>query len=170
MSADFLRNTMQTNVQLPIPRIYWDTLQSSLHAEVKRLAKEVARTLHQPEQPLLKAIQQNTLGAYLFEESNSELLDIQDMRCKHLVSSFDNPSVLCHCNQPILLGAGDACPTHLRKEKTRPNLTKLRIVKSAYGETFWIDDDNNIRQKGDLKLIGKYNPESKYCLIIKVDE
>ena len=170
MSTDFLRNTMKSQVQIPIPRIYWDTLQTSLHAEVKRLAKEVAKTLHQPEQPLLKAIQQNTLGAYLFEESNAELVDIQAMRCKHFVPSSENPSVLCPCNQPILLGAGNACPAHLHKENSTPFLQKLRIVKSSFGEVFWVDDENCIRRKGDLKHIGKYIPESKHCLLIEVDE
>ena len=161
---------MQSQTLLPIQRIYWDTLQTALNAEVKRLAREVARTLHQPEQPLLQAIQQRTTGAYLFEEAESELCDIQRMRCKYIVPSLENPSVLCECRQPILLGAGNACPTHLHKESPNVTLPRLRIIKSSFGENFWVDDEHIIRRKGDLKPIGKYNVESKHCILFQIDE
>lgn len=154
---------------LPIPRIYWDALQTSLHSEVKRLAKDVARCLHRPEQPLLKAIQQNTLGAYLFEEANSELVDIQSMRCCHLAPSSENPCVLTKCNQPILVGAGNACPAHLHKKPIETSVQRLRIVKSSFGETFWIDEQNIIRKKGDLKPCGKYIPDTKQCILFEVE-
>jgi len=154
---------------LPVPRIYWDILQTSLHAEVKRLARDVAKCLHRPEQPLLKAIQQDTLGAYIFEESNSEFVDIQSMRCSHLVPSLENPSVLCKCNQPILIGAGNACPAHLQKEMKKYTVNKLRIIKSSYGETFWVDEHNIIRKKGDLKPCGKYIPDTKQCILFQIE-
>lgn len=154
---------------LPIPRIYWDLLQTSLHAEVKRLAKDVARCLHKPEQPLLKAIQDDTLGAYLFEEADAELLDIQTMRCSHLVPSQENLSVLCKCNQPILLGKGTACPAHLQKENKEPPVFKLRIIKSSFGETFWVDEHNVIRRKGDLKPYGKYISGTKQCIVFEIE-
>lgn len=155
--------------QIPIPRIYWDALQVSLNAEVKRFAKEIANVLNQPEQPLLNAIKHQTLGVYLFEEADSELVDIQQMRCAHLVPSPENPAVLCCCNQPILLGAGNACPAHLYKQKTPARGQKLRIVKSLVGDTFWVDELNCIRRKGDLKHIGKYIPESKQCLLFQIE-
>lgn len=154
---------------LPIPRIYWDILQTSLHAEVKRLVKDVAKCLHRPEQPLLKAIQQDTLGAYIFEEADAELLDIQSMRCSHFIPSEENPSVLCKCNQPILIGKGNACPAHLQKEKKDAPGKKLRIIKSSYGETFWVDEDNIIRKKGDLKPCGKYIPGTKQCILFQLE-
>lgn len=161
---------MQTEqTLLPIPRIYWDTLQSSLHSEVKRLAKDVARCLHRPEQPLLKAIQQNTLGAYIFEEANSELIDIQNMRCTHLTPSLENPSVLCKCNQPILVGAGSACPAHLHTQSQEPTVQRLRLVKSSFGEMFWIDEQNIIRRKGDLKPCGRYKAGTKQCILFEIE-
>lgn len=155
---------------LPIPRLYWDTLQISFHAEVKRLAKDIARCLHRPEHTLLKAIQHDTLGAYIFEESNSELVDIQSMRCNHFVPNLENPSVLSKCNQPILLGGGHSCPAHLQTVKKEvPSLQKLRIVKSSFGETFWVDEHNILRKKGDLKPCGKYIPETKLCILFELE-
>jgi hypothetical protein len=163
------KRTTTMQPQIPIPRIYWDALQVSLNAEVKRFAKEIANVLNQPEQPLLNAIKQKTVGVYLFEEAESELVDIQEMRCSFLIHSTENPSVLCRCNQPILLGAGNACPAHLYKTSPNPIGKRLRIVKSYSGENFWVDEDNCIRRKGDLKEIGRYIPESKQCLLFQIE-
>jgi hypothetical protein len=159
----------ETKVSIPISRIYWDALQASLNAEVRRLAKEISSVLHQPEEPLMRAIKKNTLDVYIFEESNSSEIEIESMRCSHLVPSTDNPEVLCRCNQPILIGAGKACPAHLSKESPEfDSVERLRIIKS-FGESYWIDQNNIIRNKGDLKPIGRYKVESKQCLLFKIE-
>lgn len=159
----------QNGILLPIPRIYWDTLQASLATEVKRLAKDIAATLRQPEQPLLKALQ-GTVGAYLFEEEAHTLVDLAEMRCKTMVRSSENQSVLMQCGQPILLGKGGVCPAHLHveKEPTPTFITHLKIVKDRVGETYWVDSDHCLRRKGDLKCIGRYDPEKKTCILIEL--
>lgn len=159
------------SVLLPIPRIYWDTLQASLATEVKRLAKDIATTLRQPEQPLLKALQ-DTVGAYLFEEEAHTLVDLAEMKCKALVRSSENQSVLTQCGQPILLGKGGVCPAHLHVEKEPSptfGITHLKIIKDPYtGETYWVDSDHCLRRKGDLKCMGRYDPEKKTCTLIEI--
>lgn len=159
---------------LPIPRIYWDSLQASLNTEVKRLAKDIAATLRQPEQPLLKALQ-GTVGAYLFEEEAHTLVDLAEMRCKAMVRSNENQSVLRQCGQPILLGRGTPsamCPAHLHVagEPTPTFITHLRVIKDSTGESYWMDSEFCLRRKGDLKCVGRYDPEKKTCIIIESEE
>jgi hypothetical protein len=96
---------------LPIPKIYWDTFQSALQAKVKRLAKEIATTLGESEQPLLKALASEKVEAYLFEEEGAEMIDLQSMRCKHVYPTAENATVLRVCGQPIVLGK-TACLHH----------------------------------------------------------
>ena len=50
--------------QIPLPKLYWETFQDALQAQVKRLAKEIAGTLNQSEQPLLKALATEKVTAY----------------------------------------------------------------------------------------------------------
>jgi hypothetical protein len=96
---------------LPLPKIYWDTFQSALQAKVKRLAKEIATTLGESEQPLLKALASEKVEAYLFEEEGAEMIDLQSMRCKHIQPTAENAAVLRVCGQPIVLGK-TACLHH----------------------------------------------------------
>ena len=96
---------------LPLPKIYWDTFQSALQAKVKRLAKEIATTLGESEQPLLKALASEKVEAYLFEEEGDEMIDLPSMRCKHVYPTAENTAVLRVCGQPIVLGK-TACLHH----------------------------------------------------------
>lgn len=164
----------QNSILLPIPRIYWDALQASLNTEVKRLAKDIAATLHQPEQPLLKALQ-DTVGAYLFEEEAHTMVDLAEMRCKAMVRSSENQSVITQCGQPILLGKGTpsgVCQAHLHSanEPTPTFITHLKIIKDYTGETYWMDSGHCLRRKGDLKCIGRYDPEKKICILMELEE
>lgn len=169
----FYTHTMsqQNGVLLPIPRIYWDALQASLATEVKRLAKDIAATLRQPEQPLLKALQ-GTVGAYLFEEEAHTMVDLAEMKCKAMVRSTENQSVLIECGQPILLGTSSrACAAHLHTaaEPTPTFITHLKIIKDLYtGETYWMDSEYCLRRKGDLKCTGRYDPEKKICILVEL--
>ena len=163
-------NPLQKSVLLPVPRIYWDTLEASLNTEVKRLAKEIAATLRQPEQPLLKALQ-GTVGAYLFEDEADSMIDLSEMRCKAIIRSSENRSVLTECRQPILLGKGASCTEHLHvaAEPVPTFITHLRIIKD-HCDTYWMDSDHCLRRKGDLKCIGRYDPEKKKCILLEFEE
>jgi hypothetical protein len=156
---------------LPIPKIYWDVFQSALQSKVKRLAKEVAASLGQPEQPLLKALVAEKVEAYLFEEEGSEFIDLPSMRCKHYRPSSENQEVLTLCNQPVLLGRS-ACLYHETKEKQIISLPRLKEVTDVEtGTSYWVDSDNSVREKTDLnKSIGYYNAEKGRVYILRLNE
>jgi hypothetical protein len=98
-------------MSLPIPKIYWDTFQAALQAKVKRLAKEIAATLGESEQPLLKVLASEKVEVYLFEEEGAEMIDLERMRCKHVYPTAENAAILRVCGQPIVLGK-TACLHH----------------------------------------------------------
>lgn len=142
---------------LPIPKIYWDVFQSALQTKVKRLAKEIASSIGQPEQPLLKALLTEKVSAYLFEEEGSEFIDLPSMRCKHYRQSLENPLVVCACNQPVLLG-NTACLLHQNKELQSVTLPVIREVQDMEtGISYWVDAENTVRDKKDMSLIGCYS-------------
>jgi hypothetical protein len=147
---------------LPIPKLYWDTFQSALQAKVKRLAKEVAATLGQSEQPLLKALSAEKVDAYLFEEEGAEMLDIQSMRCKHLLPTSENPAVLRPCLQPVVLGKTGCLHHEITSGSRAQNVPIMKSVKDMDGTTYWVDG-HSVRRKEDLSCIGFYTGE-KLCI------
>jgi hypothetical protein len=96
---------------LPLPKLYWDTFQAALQSKVKRLAKEIATTLGESEQPLLKALLNEKVDVYLVEEDGDEMIDLQSMRCRHIQPTPENAAVLRRCRQPIVKGK-TACLHH----------------------------------------------------------
>lgn len=154
---------------LPIPKLYWDVFQGAFQTKIKRLAKEIATSLGQPEQPLLKALIAEKVDVYLFEEEGSEFIDLPSMRCKHQIVSSENLSVLKTCDQPVLLGK-QACLLHeLRVEGPSPSLPKFRVVKdSDTGNSFWVDGENAVLEKVNLKAVGHYDETTGHIRIFNV--
>ena len=158
---------MATLTKLPIPKLYWDIFQTALQSKVKRLAKEVATCLGQPEQPLLKALTSQKVDAYLFEEEGSEYIDVKSMRCKHLSPSSENAAVLVTCNQPIIHGKAaciyhEGVPMRTLFHPEYKVLNEYKVV-THNGDTYWVDSDNSVRDKSDpTKCIGHYDDG---CLI-----
>ena len=148
---------------IPIPKIYWDTFQAALQAQVKRLAKDVAKSLRQPEQPLLKAILTEKVDAYLFEEEGTEFIELEAMRCKHKVPSEKNGAVLEACRQPVLLGK-TACCLHLgSKEPSTTVLKAYRVIK-VEDDTYWLDGDKVLND--DLEVCGVFKDNK--CLLFNI--
>ena len=82
----------------PIPSIIWSSLEDTLQANMRRLVKDIAATLGQPEGPLLQAIKSETIRPYLFEESADA--DI-DMRCEFVCQTPETPLYIRPCARPI---------------------------------------------------------------------
>jgi hypothetical protein len=158
--------------QIPLPKLYWETFQDALQSQVKRLAKEIAGTLNQSEQPLLKALATEKITAYLFEEEGAELIDLQRMRCKHIQASTENPAVFQRCNHPILLGTSQAaCPHHALhpKPSLQHPVETFRIIKDrGSGKKFWVDSEGHIRDS-TLRICGTYTAEKSICTALKIE-
>ncbi len=151
----------------PIPKLYWDAFQSTVQAQTKRLAKEIAASLRQPENPLLRALQADKVSVYLFEEEGSEYVDIQSLRCSELRRNPDSPSVLEPCGQPVVIGQGKKCPHHLQTKKlpVLPSLQKLRIIRDSDTATkYWLTEEN-LLLTSEMVPVGRYNPETRRVFV-----
>lgn len=137
---------------LPLPKLYWDTFQSALQSKVKRLAKEVAATLGESDQPLLKALLNEKVGVYLVEEDGDEMIDLPSMRCKHIQPTAENAAVLRTCGQPVVLGK-TACLHHELHSTTTPSVAHLPVwqqLRDADGTIHhgFLVDENKSKGKG----------------------
>jgi hypothetical protein len=104
----------------PIPSLLWDGLEQALKSNVRKLIREVATAVGQPDGPLQEAVLGKgcLIRPYLFEEANSMDLD-PAMRCSYLCQRPDAPVILQECGQPVLWSAAAAadgraprCPHH----------------------------------------------------------
>lgn len=161
---------MFTMTTLPVPKLYWDVFQGALQTKVKRLAKEIAGSLGQPEQPLLKALLTDKVSVYLFEEEGSEFADLPSMRCKHYVASPENPSVMAPCHQPILLGQ-TTCILHHSQELPQPTLPVLKTMRDVdTGTIYWVDSQNAVKDKKDIsKSTGFYDADKQTLCIFNIE-
>jgi len=160
---------------LPISKIYWDAFHSVLKQSAESLARDISTTLGEPSAPLLKAIKDNTLNLYLFDESSSDTYDIESMRCVQLIESFDSPSVHVCCNNPVLISSSPSAPTKYCSEHSRLNADVASTAKDASyikdtnGELYILCDSFVYTTK--MILIGRYNESSnrliKMCPVNK---
>jgi hypothetical protein len=151
---------------VPLPKIYWDIFQAALQSKVRRLAKDLATCLGEPEQPLLNALAAEKTAVYLFEEEGSEYIDVKSMRCKHYIPSPDNEAVLTPCHRPVLLGR-PACIYHEgTRQQIHPSLLELRQITDETGTIYWLDKENTIRNKSDPSLCQGFYDEQEGTLRI----
>ncbi len=158
-------------VALPLPKIYWDAFQSTVQAQTRRLAKEIAASLRQSEAPLLQALQTEKVSVYLLEEEGSEYIDLESLRCKEMRRSPDNPSVLEPCGQPVVIGRGSKCPCHLhsKKQPALGSLQTLRIIKDSEGTKYWLTGEN-LLLNCDMIPVGRFDTAHSNLFVFETED
>jgi hypothetical protein len=120
----------------PVSKPLWESMEAVLLAHAKKLAKEVAKTLRQPEQPLLQAIGKETIPLYLVEmadPTNEEFL------CQSLSTETEVAHV---CRKPVLYGTA-SCPEHSRgqgQQSVPANLPRLHRFVTEEDEVYYYDE------------------------------
>lgn len=95
---------------IPVRKLFWDALTLALETQTHRLARDIAAVLGQPDAPLIKALRDEKVSAYLFDDAaDQEVDDLEAFRCQHYIQVG---GLLMPCKQPILWGAGHTCPAH----------------------------------------------------------
>ena len=134
----------------PVPEVIWSSLESVLHANMYRLAKDIATTLRQPEAPLLQALKKDTIRPYIFED-DTEI----DMRCDALCLKPEAPKFYQPCGQAILWGDGRRCAEHAYSTKLTYSLPKLRRLKDQE-EPYFVSEDDTV-YNAEYEVVGRYN-------------
>jgi hypothetical protein len=153
---------------IPIPKFVWESLESAIRAESRRLVREIANTLKKDESALWKEVSKDKITAYC--------VDLQDpttesFQCK--AYSLEGP-VQKPCGQPVIFGKS-YCPHHCQSLLTRPSsaLPKLRRLRYFDEE---LDDErevyldqatNEVYDKETMEKIGQWLTESKSLLLFQ---
>lgn len=113
---------------IPVRKLFWDALTLTLETQAHRLARDIAAVLGQPDAPLLKALRDDKVSAYLLEEAaDAETDDLEAFRCDHVC---EVGQVLIPCRQPILWGsATKCCPAHVLHPSPRGAYNALPLLR-----------------------------------------
>jgi hypothetical protein len=115
---------------LPVNRILWESLESVLLAQSKELMRDIAKTLKQPEKPLMDAFRKEIKNIYLVDLS--EPTD-EKFLCEALLSETE---VAQRCRKAVVYGE-KFCPCHtnwsMNQTMTRvPSLRRVKVDDDVY--------------------------------------
>ena len=136
---------------------------------MRHLAKDIAKTLGQPDAPLLQAIRAQKIRPYIFEEADTEK-EI-DMRCPILCVKPDAPHFCQPCNQAVLWSAGcRRCAEHAYATPVPypgiPVLTPLE--KGGLDEALYTSEDGTV-YNAEFVAVGAYDHDTKDLYLFHVD-
>jgi hypothetical protein len=86
---------------IPIRKLFWEELELALETQTHRLVREIATVLGQQPDPLLKALRDERVSAYLYDEPADQDIDLSEMRCKELTLKA-NGAFVATCNHPVV--------------------------------------------------------------------
>lgn len=150
---------------VPIPKLYWDTFLLVLKQNSEKLVREVADVLGENPSPLLDSIRNNTVGVYIYDEAANSEVDIESMRCKHLVHRPDAPLIYVPCMNPVVWSSTpgssmNVCVEHSTAESI--DYCAARYIQHSSDEILYVNESYLYTK--DIDLIGRYN-EAKGTLI-----
>jgi hypothetical protein len=145
----------------PIPKPLWDALENVLMVKSKDLIKDIAKTLHQSEKPLL--------DAFKAKKQKFHLVDMEDPTD----NKFECEAILCEsavahrCRKPVILGQ-KMCPGHeFWKQPTLGTKPSVQRIKTDDGETYFVDTLMNVYTIG-FDRVGSF--QDGILTVFEIDE
>jgi hypothetical protein len=132
---------MEGRLGAAVPSIVWDAFEEALHTNMYRLAKDIAMTLGQPNQPLLDAIKANKVRPFLVEMNEDRDISLV---CDYICQRPDAPAILQPCGQVVLWGIHSRrCPQHMYSV---PGVSHIPSVKAIQvdDQRFYVSEDGTI--------------------------
>ena len=169
---------------LPIPALLWETFEEALKGNVRKLAKDIATTLGQPDAPLMDALFKKgyapTVRPYIFEEGEAAAEKELEMRCCAVCQRPDTPLFLQPCGQPVLwcatTAASPRCPQHLYSKAPGPEARNLPLLfplemggvdAEEFGEQLYRSEDGTVYTK-EFACVGRYHFPSKRLFLFSI--
>jgi hypothetical protein len=126
----------------PIPAILWSSLEDVLGTTLRLFAKDIAKTLGQPEAPLLHALQAEKICPYIFDEADAK--DI-DMRCPVLCQKPDAPRFVQACCNPIAWNStSNRCIEHVSCKLPIVPASLPILRRLEYEPPLWVSEDSTV--------------------------
>ena len=137
------------------------------------LVKDIATTLGQPDAPLVKALKEQKVAPYIFEEAGDK--DIE-MRCSTQCQRPTAPRILQTCGQPVLWSSGvDRCAEHAfttaaSLPTTIASAGGLPILRPLEQRPdLFVSEDNTVYD-GEYKPVGTYMEHTQSLYLFEVAE
>jgi hypothetical protein len=147
----------------PVPKPLWDALENVLAVKSKSLIKDIAKTLNQPEKPLLEAFKARKHSFHLVDmnDPTDDKFECEALVCQHAVAH--------RCRKPVLFGK-TRCPDHeFSSNISVENKLSLRRVTTETGEIYFVDSLKNI-YTADCKRIGFLEDTTAHIFEIEEEE
>lgn len=147
----------------PIPKPLWDAVENILMVKSKELIKDIAKTLKQPEKPLL--------DAFKAKKHSFHLVDMEDptdnkFECEALVCTS---AVACRCRKPVLLGQ-TRCPEHeFSKVPAMGTKPILKRIKTDEGGIYFMDSLMNV-YTAEFERVGIYQDDTLVLFEVEEEE
>lgn len=165
----------------PVPRVLFETFEEVFSANMRRFAKDIAKTLQQSEAPLLEALFKGSGGSikpYLFEEAEEKEID---MRCDYICQRAEMPLFLQPCRAPVLWTATAPslcrCPQHLYAKppieavlRSLPLLFPLEEGGLAPEDAPLFRSEDGAVYDKQYRLRGRYDFPTKALRLFTVEE
>jgi len=137
---------------MKIPKTLFDSLQSSLNQEAKRLCRDAAKILGIPEKEIQAKILKDVPKITLYEDNS------MPYSCPVLLEK----NLIERCRQSCLLGTG-RCLEH--QGSTIPEITTQTVLtriqtSSDYPNQLWCDEATGNVYNKELQVIGLYKNSS----------
>lgn len=129
-------------------------METVLHANMYRLAKDIAKTLGKPEAPLLQALKADPIRPYIFEEADSAEIDA---RCGFMCQKPVTPLYSEPCGRAILWGS-NRCAEHAYKKATPSPAIKLQALDFEE-EPLAVSEDGTV-YNAEYEAVGTYNRDT----------
>ena len=137
-----------TTHSYPVPKPLWDALENVLMVKSKELIKDIAKTLKQPEKPLL--------DAFKAKKHTFHLVDMNDPTDDRFLCDvlLCGSAVAHRCRNPVIMGQ-TRCPDHeFMKQPCISNKPILQRIQTDTEDIYFKDNLGNVYTV-DYELIGQ---------------
>ena len=161
-------------IRIPVTRLYWEEFLLFTRKNAEILMRHNAEALGKAPTELLKAIRENTVDVYIFDEAASSEVDIESMRCKHLVKSANCPQIMVPCRNPVVWSSTPGANNNLCVEHTVcsdelhhiNNIPEAFYIRLSSGEQAIVHESYIYTMK--MELIGRYDKMLNKSYLFKI--
>lgn len=130
---------------VPVPSILWSSLEDVLSTNMRLFAKEIAKSLGQPEGPLLHALNATKIRPYIVESNETSEID---MCCGVFCVKPEAPYFLQQCGHPIAWTSDTRrCMEHLSHKSSAPPTSLPILQRLEYKvdeQTLYVSEDSTV--------------------------
>jgi len=145
---------------IPVRKLFWEELELALETQTHRLVRDIANVLGQPADPLLKALKDDRVGVYLYDEPADQDIELSEMRCKEL-TVICGGNFVATCNNPVIWSPNPqlrrVCIHHAVQTAPLDTAGLPHVLSCNIGKmTYYVSVENGSVFDEEGTLVGRY--------------